>query len=408
VLNAYQNALGCGSDAFITKLNPAGSALVYSTYLGGCFNDQGHGVAVDPYGFAYVTGAAGGCDFPQLFPLASAPPPNCANSSADAFVAKFGPTGSLVYSTLLGGSRTEEGNGIAVTSDGTAYVTGFTGSTDFPTVNASQSVLGGPQSLLVNWDAFVATLQGGTPNLRVTSITNPPASISVGVGFNVKDTTANVGTGLAGASTTRFRLSTDSAITIGPVDILLNGSRSVTALSNGANSRGQTTVTVPATVSTGMYYLGACADDVTSAVAESNETDNCLAATSKALVMNPQRISDLVITNLSVSPATVAPAGSISVTEWTANIGTGSTVAPTTTEYRLSSDATITSADLLLGSRSVPPVAASSKSIGATLLTIPVTVARGNYFLGVCADAGKTAVESNETNNCQVIAIRVQ
>jgi hypothetical protein len=322
-------------------------------------------------------------------------------------VAKFGSTGSLVYSTLLGGSSTEEGLGIAVTSDGTAYVTGYTASTNFPTVAASQWVLGGSQALPVNWDAFVATVRG-TPNLQVTYLSSVPASVSVGVGFSMKDTTENNGIAPAGASTTRFRLSTDNTITMGTVDLLLSASRSVPALMNGAISSGTTTITIPTTVSTGNYYLGACADDGTSVVDESNESDNCRAASPRMLVMNPQRIADLVISSLSLSTNTVAPAGSVGVTDWTSNIGTGSTVTPTTTEYRLSSDTKITSADLRLGSRSVPIVVASSKSIATVILTIPATVARGSYFLGACADVGKVAVESNETNNCRTIAIQVQ
>jgi hypothetical protein len=407
ILNAYQNALSCGSDGFVTKLNSTGSALVYSTYLGGCYDDNGYGIAVDSNDFAYVTGGAGGCDFPQLAKLATAPPSNCTNSSADAYVAKFGGTGSLVYSTLLGGSSTEVGLGIAVASDGTAYVTGFTGSTDFPTVAASQSTLGGSQALPANWDAFVSTVHG-TPNLRVISLSSAPASISVGTGFIMKDTTENNGIGPAGASATHFRLSTDNIVTMGTVDLLLSAHHSVPALLNGAISRGITTVTIPTTVTTGHYYLGACADDGTSVVDESSESDNCRVAAPRVLVMNPQRNADLVISVLSTSTNTVAPAGTLHVTDWTSNPGTGSTVTPTTTEYRLSSDATITSADLLLGNRTVPIVVASSKSIATVRLTIPVTVARGSYFLGACADAGNVSVESNETNNCRVIAIQVQ
>jgi hypothetical protein len=407
ILNAYQNAHSCGFDGFVTKLNSTGSALVYSTYLGGCYDDYSHGIAVDSNDFAYVTGGAGGCDFPQLAKLATAPPSNCTNSSADAFVAKFGATGSLVYSTLLGGSSTEVGLGIAVTSDGTAYVTGFTSSTNFPLVAASQLTLGGSPALPANWDAFVATVRG-TPNLRVTSLSSAPASITVGTGFNMKDTTENSGIGPAGASTTRFRLSTDNIVTMGTVDLLLSANRSVPVLLNGAISKGITTVNIPTTVTHGYYYLGACADDGTSAVDESNESDNCMVAASRVLVVNPQRMADLVISVLSTPTNIVAPAGSLHVTDWTSNPGTGSTVTPTTTEYRLSSDATITSADLRLGSRSVPIVLASSKSIATVLLTIPATVARGNYFLGACADAGNVSVEKDETNNCRVIAIQVQ
>jgi hypothetical protein len=101
-------------------------------------------------------------------------------------------------------------------------------------------------------------------------------------------------------------------------------------------------------------------------------------------------------------------AGSVTVKDATLNNGTGSTVYATSTEYRLSTDAIITSADLLLGNRNVGVLAAGANSIGTALLTIPITVASGNYFLGACADAGKVAYESNEANNCRVIQIQVQ
>ena len=98
-----------GGDAFVTKLNPTGSALVYSTYLGGSGNDDGYGIAVDSAGNAYVTGATGSTDFPTT-PGAFQTTCNGGNYCAkyDAFVSKLNPTGSaLVYSTYLGGNSYE-------------------------------------------------------------------------------------------------------------------------------------------------------------------------------------------------------------------------------------------------------------------------------------------------------------
>ena len=108
----------------MAKLNPAGSALVYSTYLGGSSCDWGHGIAVDAAGNAYVTGTT-------TRPIS--PPPTRSRALAvavaalrrHAFVAKLNPAGSaLVYSTYLGGSNYDEGYGIAVDASGNAYVTG--------------------------------------------------------------------------------------------------------------------------------------------------------------------------------------------------------------------------------------------------------------------------------------------
>ena len=150
---ANQPAFGGGSsDAFVAKLDPTGSALVYSSYLGGSSQDQGNSIAVDSAGNAHVTGETWSSDFPTaqaLQPTKAGP-----SATADAFIAKLDASGTaLLYSTYLGGSNGNWGNGIAVDAAGNAYVTGLTGSTDFPTVNAVQPAFGGGSS-----DAFVAKL----------------------------------------------------------------------------------------------------------------------------------------------------------------------------------------------------------------------------------------------------------
>src|ERR1022692_4291600 len=154
---AFQTSCGrgCGSahpDAFVTMLNPSGSALVYSTYLGGSSSDYGNGIALDSSGNAYVTGQTGSANFPTT-PGAFQTSCGGGCGSPDAFVTMLNPSGSaLVYSTYLGGSSSDYGNGIAVDSSGNAYVTGVTNSTDFPTMNPLQPTYGG------GGDAFVAQL----------------------------------------------------------------------------------------------------------------------------------------------------------------------------------------------------------------------------------------------------------
>jgi hypothetical protein len=146
---AIQTASGGNGDAFVTKLNPAGSAQVYSTYLGGSGLDQGYGIAVDSSGSAYVTGLTGSPDFPTT----SGAFQTALGGSGDAFVTKLDPDGTtLVYSTYLGGRDFDSGYGIAVDSSGSAYVTGDTSSSEFPTASAFQSALGG------SGDAFVTKL----------------------------------------------------------------------------------------------------------------------------------------------------------------------------------------------------------------------------------------------------------
>ena len=153
-LQGTNNAATAGNPtAFVAKLNPAGSAFVYSTYLGGSSLDEGLGIAADNSGNAYITGETSSTDFPTVNPLQAT---NEAASAGNptAFVAKLNPTGSaLVYSTYLGGSGPDEGLGVAVDGAGNTYVTGETASTDFPTANPIQPDYGGGL-----YDAFVTKL----------------------------------------------------------------------------------------------------------------------------------------------------------------------------------------------------------------------------------------------------------
>ncbi|MDQ6706675.1 MAG: SBBP repeat-containing protein [Acidobacteriota bacterium] len=155
VLGAFQAAKAGQQDAFVAKLNPAGTALSYSTYLGGSRDDHGAGIAVDASGNAYVTGGT----LSKNFPVANALQPT-SGGNQDAFVTKLGPSGrTLIYSTYLGGSggtagRPETGNGIAVDPLGSAYVAGVTSSANFPaSAGAYQGASGGG-----NTDGFVAKL----------------------------------------------------------------------------------------------------------------------------------------------------------------------------------------------------------------------------------------------------------
>jgi beta-propeller repeat-containing protein len=123
---AFQTALRGGADVFISKLNPTGSALVYSTYLGGSLDDGGLGIVVDSSGNAYVSGGTRSGDFPTTpgaFQTTVPGPVGCIHGS----VTKLNPTGSaLVYSTYLGGNQEDSANGIAIDSSGNAYVVGST------------------------------------------------------------------------------------------------------------------------------------------------------------------------------------------------------------------------------------------------------------------------------------------
>src|SRR5207245_2786973 len=138
--NAIQPTNRGSTDVFVTKINPGGSALVYSSYLGGSHEDNGSGIALDLAGNTYVTGTTNSADFPTKNAIQA----TFGNGDGgayvyDAFVAEINAAGSaLVYSTYLGGTGDDHGAGIAVDSVGQAYATGWTTSTDFPTKNAIQ------------------------------------------------------------------------------------------------------------------------------------------------------------------------------------------------------------------------------------------------------------------------------
>jgi uncharacterized protein (TIGR03437 family) len=148
--NAAQSVFGGAADIFVTKLNPNGSEITYSTYLGGIENDPGLGIAVDPAGNAYVTGWTNSTNFPLKQPLQS----EFADGGGDAIVAKLNPMGSLIYSTFLGGNDFDRGLSIAADASGNAYLAGEARSNNFPTANALQPMKGS----MAFSDAFVTKL----------------------------------------------------------------------------------------------------------------------------------------------------------------------------------------------------------------------------------------------------------
>jgi len=141
VEKAFQKALGGMFDGFALKLSADGSKLLYSTYIGGSQGDRGYAIAVDASANAYITGYTYSTDFPLLNPIQKA----FTDGNVHCFVTKLDASGSaLAYSTYLGGGndRPDQATGIAVDSAGNAYVTGYTNSAVFPSVNAVQQFVG--------------------------------------------------------------------------------------------------------------------------------------------------------------------------------------------------------------------------------------------------------------------------
>jgi len=183
IANPLQPNYGGSVDAFVARLSADGTALVYSTYLGGSGNDFGAGIAVDPtMGDALVTGITNSTDFPTANPLQ----PNYGGGAENAFVARLSADGgALIYSTYLGGSGGDLGTGIAVDpTTGDALVTGLTYSLNFPTANPLQPHLAGTQN------AFVARLSADGSAL-VYSTYLGGSDIDSGYGIAVDPTTGD-------------------------------------------------------------------------------------------------------------------------------------------------------------------------------------------------------------------------
>jgi subtilase family serine protease len=254
-----------------------------------------------------------------------------------------------------------------------------------------------------NCRASTATVQvtPASADLVVSSLEDPPATTVSGASIRVTDITRNVGAASAAASTTRYYLSLDA--TRDPGDVLLSGARAIPPLAPNAFSTVTVNTTIPAGTPAGTYFLLACADDLT-AVLETNETNNCRAATRTVALSLPT--ADLAVTAVSDPPATIAPGGSFLVTDTTQNVGP--TVVPaTTTRYVLSLDTSRSAGDVVVAARGMGTLGAGVPSTGPALASVPAGTATGTYFLLACADDTAQVVEASETNNCRAAATTV-
>jgi subtilase family serine protease len=231
------------------------------------------------------------------------------------------------------------------------------------------------------------------PDLTISALT-APSTASAGSAITIADTTGNQGGGAAGASTTRFYLSTNTTFDAGDVSL---GARAVPALSAGASSSGSTSVTILAGTAGGTYYLLARAD-ADGAIAETQESNN---TSYRSLQIGP----DLVISALT-APATAAAGASITVSDTTRNQGGGAAGASTTRFY-LSTNTLFDVGDVMLGGRSIPALAAGASSFGSSSATIPAGTPDGAYYLLARADGDEVVAEIQEFNNTYSVAIQI-
>lgn len=290
-VNAFQpHNASLFDDAFVTKINAAGSALVYSTYLGGDNSDDCAGIAIDATGSAYISGTTSSPDFPTLAPLQAA----LNGGFADAFITRLAPNGSsLINSTYFGGTNHDFGRGIVLDSSQSIYVVGTTSSTDFPTQNPLQPGFGGGS------DIFIAKLRPA-PDVVVT-MSDSPDPVSFGSNLTYTITVTNIGELPA------------TGVTL--TDTLPAGATLVSANSTAGSCSGTTTITCGigtlnggATVTITIVVTPPAGTITNTATATLNETDNPAnnTATAETLV----DLADLSITK-KAAQSLVAPGGTL-------------------------------------------------------------------------------------------------
>ncbi|TMA90900.1 MAG: DUF11 domain-containing protein [Deltaproteobacteria bacterium] len=500
-----------GVDAFVAKINSAGSALIYAGFIGGTLDDRGNAIALMP-------GCASNCEAfiagetsstQASFPV-SVGPDLSHNGGVDAFVAKVNGDGSLGFAGYVGGSGDDRGKGIVLDGIGAVYLTGETNSNqgNFPikgeldriqnlgfdvfvakfcvTTCADVSVTKSdtPDPVTVGTNVtYTMTITNNGPDIAtdveltdtlpgaVTLVSATPsagsctgtsiivcdlgslangasatviivvgttaigtltntASVSLaetdtnpsnnverehtvvtladlavkaistvtaaipGSAIVVNDTTLNNGKVAAGASTTGFFLSTDAKFAAGDVSL---GSRAIPALSPKQSSAGSTTVTIPLATALGRYFIIGVAD-ADSGVAETKENN------AKARALNVTQ-PDLFVQALR-GPSTAAAGANVVIDETTSNKA-AVPAGGSTTGYYLSIDAIFDGADVLLGSRSVPALAAKGRSAGSTTVTIPLATTPGKYFLLAVSDAAGAVTEVDENNNLRSRSITI-
>ncbi|MEP7337538.1 MAG: SBBP repeat-containing protein, partial [Acidobacteriota bacterium] len=321
---------GGDQDAFVTKINAAGTALAYSTYLGGSMVEVGNAIAVDPFGNAYVTGLTASLNFPLRNPIQ-------ANNRGgnEAFISKLNPQGSgFVYSTYLGGSNSDQGSGLAVNASGTAYVTGATASPDFNIQFPLVAYGGGT-------DVFVAKI------ISEASLSLSPSPLELQQGSSSTMTVT-----ISAAQTQAATVTLTS--------------------SNGALASVPATVTIPANATSADFTVtGAGVGNGVIITAALPQAQGGATATATVNVITSNRF-------IAAAPATAAAGGLVTVPISLVSQGNENRLS-----FSLSLDTAIfpTQPQFTLG--------ADAASAGATLTTVPSTPPQGRYGIVITLPAGQ-------------------
>ena len=375
-----------GIDAFVAKINPAGSALTYAGYIGGTNDDRGNAIALMPGCpsdcAVYITGETSSNQ--STFPV-SVGPDLTHNGGVDAFLAKVNSNGSLGLAGYVGGFGDDRGKGIALDEIGDVYLTGETNSSQatFPTK-------GGPDTTQnLGIDAFVAKIC--VTSCADVSVTQSDSPDPVTVGGNVTYTITLTNNG------------PDSATDVELTDVLPSSVALVSATPSTGSCAGTSTVVCAlgtllngASATVTIVVTTTVVGNLTNTVSvTSDETD-----TAPGNNLDEERtvvtLPDLAVKTISAVTAAI-PGTDIVLSDTTTNKGKVA-AGPSTTRFFLSTDSKFDAGDLSLGSRAIAPLAPKQSDAGSTTVTIPLATALGKYFLIAVADADSGVSETKEKN----------
>jgi hypothetical protein len=359
-VNALQPVSGGDADAFIAKLNPAGTAFIYATYLGGSGSDFGTAIAVDIGGNAYVAGSTASTDFPTHAPFLASYPSSGGGSS---FVAKINSGGSaLVYSTYFGGSVYEIANAIAVDGSGDAYIAGLTSSTNLPTKNPVQATNlaaagGGSTGFVTEFNptgsALVySTYLGGSGGDQMTAIAVDAdgntyvGGITSSVDFPTVNPLPASDGGLAANSTI--------------AELSAGGSALVFSSHFGANSIGQTTTT-------GENEIEAIAVDSAGNLYVTGDVNSTIYPTLNAFQATYTAIENVAFVAKFTASLAAAPMVTISVAPTTVTLGQSATLTwSSTNATACTSSGAWTGSQETSGTQSTTPTASGNSTYTLT------------------------------------------
>ena len=288
--NVFKNTITGSKDAFIAKLNAAGSTFLYKTYVGGSNMEEGNGIALDSANNVYITGWTQSANFPGAGFVTVGQTTQIGDPDAFVFKLRTSNTGlgDALYATYLGGSGSNVGTGIAVDSGLNAYVTGTTYAGDFPSVGP----ISGGGTLVGTFEAFVTQIgpTGGTVGFS-TFLGGTAETGGQGIAL---DSARNIYvTGWTTSAAATFPLLTpfqaanagsyDAFITkIGPVISAPSGCNITGLRPNSGFTLGGTTVTITGTGFSGFIGLGVSFDGTAARSYSMNASSTVITAVSPA------------------------------------------------------------------------------------------------------------------------------